>query len=79
MKRLERYQESSVLDYQLLISGLQVMLLVRFIQCSEDKACQSPIKDSNFLLYFIPTAASTCLTILVAVAAATCVLATSFV
>lgn len=71
MKRLERYQESSVLDYQLLISVLQVMVPMRFIQCEEDKAGQSPIRDSNFSLYFIPVAASTCLTVLVAVAAAT--------
>lgn len=79
MKRLERYQESSVLDYQLLISGIQVMAPLWFIQCEEDKARQSPIRDSNFPLYFVPMAASTCLTVLVAVAAAICVLAISFV
>lgn len=79
MKRLQRYQESSVLDYQLLVSGFQVMAPVRFMQYEEDKACQSPIRDSNFPLYFIPMAASTCLTVLVAVAAASCVLAISFV
>lgn len=75
MKRLERYQESSVLHYQLLIPGLQVMLPVRFIQCEEDKACQSPIRDSNLPPYSIPMATSTCLTVVVAVTAATCVLA----
>lgn len=74
-KRLERYQESSVLHYQLLVLGLQAMVPVRFIQCEEDKACQSPIRDSNLPLYSIPVAASTCSSVVVAVTAATCVLA----
>lgn len=71
MKRLESYQESSVLDYQLLISGLQVM---RFIQCEEDKACQSPNRDSPLFYSHGCLQLSHCL---VAVAAATCVLATA--